>query len=245
MANKTFDKISNEFSSTVNQTKEFIRIPLFLKLVGDVKNKSVADFGCGDGFFTRILAQNFPKKVIGIDYSELMIKKATEKENANPLCIKYLTKDVRYLDIEEKFNIISSVYLLDYAQSKEDLLRMIKSVFNHLKDNGKFCAIVPHPNIQPMKDFEYERRVTSLNNKNIFEDGDILKCEIKKDYQFLEFNFYFWSKKTYDELLQGVGFKKIQWIEPLVSKEGINKFGKKYWDKFLKKPSSIGFICKK
>lgn len=245
MASKTFDKISNEFSSTINQTKEFIRLPMFLRLVGDIKNKSVADFGCGDGFFTRILAQNFPTEVVGIDYSEPMIKKAIEKENANPLEIKYLLKDVRYLDIEEKFDVISSVYLLDYAQSKVDLLNMIKSVYNHLKDNGRFCAIVPHPNIQPMEEFEYERRVTSLNNKNIFEEGDILKCEIKKEDKFIEFNFYYWSKETFNELLQEAGFKNIQWIEPFVSKEGINKFGKEYWDKFLKKPSSIGFICQK
>ncbi|MEK6905916.1 MAG: class I SAM-dependent methyltransferase [Nanoarchaeota archaeon] len=88
MVNKTFDKISNEFSSTVNQTKEFIRLPMFLRLVGDIRNKSVADFGCGDGFFTRILAQNFPSEVVGIDYSEPMIKKAIEKENANTLEIK-------------------------------------------------------------------------------------------------------------------------------------------------------------
>ncbi len=122
---------------------------------------------------------------------------------------------------------------------------MIKSIYNHLKDNGKFCAIVPHPNIQTMEEFEYERRVTSLNNKNIFEDGDVLKCEIKKDDKYIEFNFYYWSKETFNELLQKVGFKNIQWIEPFVSKEGIDQFGKEYWDKFLKKPSSIGFICQK
>ncbi len=61
---------------------------MFLRLVGDIRNKSVADFGCGDGFFTRILAQNFPSEVVGIDYSEPMIKKAIEKENANTLEIK-------------------------------------------------------------------------------------------------------------------------------------------------------------
>ena len=49
---------------------------MFLRLVGDIRNKSVADFGCGDGFFTRILPQNFPSEVVGIDYSEPMIKES-------------------------------------------------------------------------------------------------------------------------------------------------------------------------
>ena len=245
MTDKTFDRISNEFSSTVNQTKEFIRTPLFLRLVGDIQNKTVADFGCGDGFFTRILAQNFPKKVMGVDHSETMIKKAIQKEKTNPQNIKYILEDIKVLDLTDKFDIISSVYLLDYAESKEDLFKMIKSIFNHLNENGKFCAIVPHPNICPMKEFEYERRVTSLSNKNSFEDGDILKCEIKKDDQQIEFNFYYWSKETYDELLQKAGFKNIHWVEPFVSEEGIQKFGREYWNKLLKKPSAIGFICQK
>ena len=96
-----------------------------------------------------------------------------------------------------------------------------------------------------MKNFEYERRVTSINNKNIFEDGDILKCEIKNGDRNVEFNFYYWSKETYNELLQKSGFKNIQWVEPIVSEAGINKFGKEYWNNFLKNPSSTGFVCTK
>ena len=245
MANKTFDKISNEFSSIVNQTKEYIRIPLFLKLVGDIQNKNVADFGCGDGFFTRILAQNFPKKVVGVDHSEAMIRKAIQKEKTNPQNIQYLLEDIRVLSLKEEYDLISSVYLLDYAKSKEDLFKMIASIFNHLKENGKFCAIVPHPNICPMKEFEYERRVTSLNNKNYFEDGDILKCEIRKEDKYVQFNFYYWSKETYTKLLQKAGFKNIRWVDPFVSEEGIQKFGRGYWDKLLKRPSAIGFTCQK
>ena len=245
MVNKTFDKISNEFSSTVNQTKEFIRVPLFLRLIGDIQNKSVADFGCGDGFFTRILMQNFPKKVVGVDYSEPMIKKAIEKKNISSQNINYLLRDIRQLELEEKFDLISAVYFLNYAESKEDLFKMIQIAFNHLKQNGKFCAIVSHPNIQPMEDFEYERKALSLDNKGKFEDGDVLRCEIKKENKYLKFNFYYWSKETYNELLQKIGFKNIEWVEPFVYKDGIRKFSNKYWDNFFKKPSSIGFICHK
>jgi len=237
-----FDKISQVFSSTVNQTKEFVRTPLFLKLIGDVRNKNVADFGCGDGFFTRILAQNFARKVMGVDYSEKMIKTAIEKEKVNPLKITYLLEDVRFLRMKEKFDLISAVYLLDYAESKEDLLKMALTAYHHLNPGGKFCAIVPHPHIQPTKDFEFERKITSLDNKDKFKDGDRLKCEIKKNDKQFEFIFYYWSKDTYNNILSKAGFKDITWVEPFISERGLKLFGPEYWQNFLKKPSTIGFI---
>ena len=238
-----FDCIAKEFSSTVNQTKEYVRVPLFNKLVGEVKGKSVADFGCGDGFFTRLLAKKLASSVIGVDYSKQLIDEAVLKEKKDLLGIKYVLADVRTLHLGEQVDVITAIYLLDYAKSKEDLFRMASSIYNHLNKGGSFCAVVPHPKTKPMKDFEYERRVTAVNGSATIIDGDELKCEIKKDGSLFDFNFYYYSRETYEKALKEVGFKQISWIEPIVSPEGLEKFGKEYWAGVLKNPTTIGLKC--
>jgi toxoflavin synthase len=248
-SNQTFDKISDEFSSTIIQTKKYVRKPLLLKLVGNIEGKTVVDFGCGDGYFTRILAKKNPQTITGIDFSNQLIEKANTIEYVRsffpPNCIKYLHEDIKNLAIKDSFNLISSVYFLNYAESKEDLLKIIQVAYDHLNEKGKFCSIVPHPKIQPMGCFEYGRKVTSVDNKSKFENEDILRCEIREGKKSFGFNFYYYTQETYTKLLQKVGFKDIQWVEPFVSEEGINKYGEEYWNNFLKKPSSIGFTCYK
>jgi len=244
MGRQDFNQIADDFSHTINQTKRHIRIPLFYKLIRDITAGYAADFGCGDGFFTRLLAGLGFKKVIGVDSSESLIQKARQFEEEQRLGIEYVLADVRFLNLKNKFDIIAAVYLLDYAQTKEELRSMLVSVYNHLVDNGKFCAIVPHPELKPMKKFEYGRRITSVDGKKLFSDGGLLRCEIRdeKGNQVI-LNFYYWSKSAYEECLAEVGFKRIEWVEPVINEEAIKTYRKKYWEKLRKNPSSIGLIC--
>ena len=48
--------------------------PTVLKELGDVNGKTVIDFGCGSGQFTRHIARTYPlARVIGVDTSEKAI----------------------------------------------------------------------------------------------------------------------------------------------------------------------------
>jgi len=227
-------------------TKKYVTIPTFIKIIGNLSNKSVLDLACGDGFFTRILAKLKPKEIIGADISKELIKIAIEKEKKEKLGIKYLTKNVLELNLNKKFDVITAVFLLNYAKTKEELLEMCKTIYSHLNNNGKFCAIAPHSAIKVMKNFEYERRFTNVNGKGFFIDGDKIKCEMReKGKKPFEFVNYYWSKKTYGECLRKAGFQSLEWVKAIVSKEGVKKYGTKYWENFKNNPSVISIICKK
>ena len=49
-------------------TANTLIIPAFLKLVGNIKGKTVLDAGCGEGYNTRIFAR-MGAKITGIDIS--------------------------------------------------------------------------------------------------------------------------------------------------------------------------------
>ena len=241
-----YDSISEEYSQMLNPTKKYVTLPSFQKITPNVKNKSVLDLGCGDGFFTRLLAKQKPSEIIGVDISQELINKAVEKENQHNLHITYLAEDVLKLKLNKKFNIITSVYLLNYSKTLKELDVMCKVIYSHLNENGTFSFITLNPSLKPMKDFEYERRFTNLNGNSFFKDGDQVKCEMnEKGKTPFSFVSYYWSKETYESCLKKAGFKSIKWIDTIVSQEGINEYGKEYWKKFLGNPSPIGLICKK
>jgi len=242
-----YNEIAEEYSQMFNPTKRYVLIPTFKKIIGKLpEGKSILDLACGDGFFTRMLADLKPSKIIGIDISEELIKKAIETEKQHSLGIEYQVGDILKMNLERKFDLISAVYLLNYASTKEELTTMCKNIYNHLGEEGKFCTITQNPSLKPMSDFEYERRFTNINEKCFFSDGDKVRCEMnEKGKKPFEFQCYSWSKKTYENCLKEAGFEDIEWIDSVISKEGVKEYGEEYWNKFRKNPSPIGIVCRK
>ena len=53
-----------------------LEIPSFMELVGTLRDESVVDLACGDGFYTRLLRQLTTGEVCGVDICERMIELA-------------------------------------------------------------------------------------------------------------------------------------------------------------------------
>lgn len=241
MSKEQYDEIAEEYARMRNSTKEYVLIPTFKKIIGKVQNKSVLDLACGEGFFTRILENLNPAELMGIDIAKELIKKA--KINSD---INYLVGDVLTLKLNKRFDLITAVFLLNYAKTKDELATMCKSIYTHLNEDGMFTAITTDPSLKPMKDFEYERKFSSVEGKGLFEEGDEIRMEIMQGGEkLLEVINYYWTKETYEECLKNAGFKTVQWEKAIISEEGIKKYGNKYWDKFRKNHSVIGIICEK
>ncbi|KYK24615.1 hypothetical protein AYK26_03505 [Euryarchaeota archaeon SM23-78] len=246
MSKEQYDKIADEYSEMLNLTKRYVLTTTFKKIIGDVENKSVLDLGCGAGYFTRILATHKAKEVAGVDISPKLIQKAVDHENQDPLGIKYIIGNVFEVKIEKKFDLVTAAYLLNYSKTKQELFEMCSRIIGFLDSKGKFCALTTNPTLKPMKEFEYERRFVSVDKKSFFEDGDRIRCDVReKGKKPFEFISYYWSKETYEKCLKKAGFKMINWVEPIISKEGIDKYGKEYWEKYQRNSSSIGLICMK
>ncbi len=243
MNHTNFDTIAEQYEEEISETKKYITLPLFREIIGNIRGKRVADVGCGNGFFTRILVADKPSLVMGIDISSKLLEKALQREQQEQRGILYQCQDVRFLEKKESFDIITAVYLLNFAETKEDLLLMLKSINNNLNTKGKFCAIIPHPKIKPTSDFEFGRKITSASGKKTFENDQKVFYEIASKKENVKIVYTYWSKETYENCLRRVGFTKIEWQEPTITAEAINQFGKEYWSNYQQNPSSIGVVC--
>jgi 2-polyprenyl-3-methyl-5-hydroxy-6-metoxy-1,4-benzoquinol methylase len=62
-----------------NYYSEYLNGPALKRMVGDVEGKRILDIGCGEGYFSIILA-TVGAKVMGVDLSDALIRAAVEEE---------------------------------------------------------------------------------------------------------------------------------------------------------------------
>jgi len=117
--------------------------PSLLALLGDIQGLKVLDAGCSTGSISRVLAKH-GAKVMGVDYSEKMIKYALEEENKEPLDICYDCFDLEYahLHTNEKFDIIIADFILQDVKNYQLVLQELEKL---LVRNGRLIALLEHP----------------------------------------------------------------------------------------------------
>lgn len=162
---------------------------------------TILDLGCGEGYFSRLMAP-LAGKVIGIDNSKEMIKQAIEKENKQNLGIDYILSDVRDLSFikDKSIDMCVGNFITNYLKPDE-LQDFYRNVSRVLREKGRFIFLMPHPKhyyqmlnngdrksawLDKEQNFDYEKsrgefflsHLKTLNG-NIFDVGNYhsLVCE--------------------------------------------------------------------
>ena len=215
----------------------------FLRCVGDVRGKSILDLGCGDGNHTRTLKRAGATEVVGVDISEKMTGFAMDEERRSPSGIKYECHDVAMLPEIGKFDIVLGAFILHYSRTKEELFGMCRNACCNIKNGGKFVGI----NIDPVNPLQLDARYGStITCEGSLKEGCVIKVVLYEDNKpACAFDNYHWNKATYEEAFSAAGFKDLKWNRIEVSKEGIDKFGPRFWEQYLKQSGLIVFECNK
>ena len=147
---------------------DLIEIPQLFDLIGDVKDLTVLDLGCGAGGHDRHLIELGAKRVLGIDLSKNMINEA--KKNTNDNKIEYKIMSMTDIDtLEEKFDLVVSSLALHYI---EDYDGLCKKVYNVLKDGGRFIFSYGHPMDSCAILNDYSENYVMINNKKYYLISD-------------------------------------------------------------------------
>ena len=96
-------------------------------MVGELAGQRVLDLACGFGFYTRQLKQRGAAQVVGVDISPEMVRLACAKEQEDPTGVEYRVGDSIHLPVLGRFDLVTAVYLLNYAESKDQMLGMCRS----------------------------------------------------------------------------------------------------------------------
>tara|TARA_B100000519_G_scaffold194316_1_gene197921 strand:- start:524 stop:1159 length:636 start_codon:yes stop_codon:yes gene_type:complete len=136
-------------------------IKILQEIIANNKGNKWYDFGCGLGYFTKVISKYFEKvSVTGIDISESAINKIN---NDNFKCGDVLNKNfISKLDKSDTISFFESLYYFN-----EDEIPIVKeNVDQLLKNDGHLIATYHLP-----VDMNYGRYITSLNDlKEFFRD---------------------------------------------------------------------------
>ena len=230
-----YNWLSEEYQKTfVKPDKQFSTLPTALNLIGEVKNKIILDLGCGSGFFTTEFANMGAKQVIGIDNSEEQLNIAKKHPRRN---ISYECGDI-FTDELPKADIVFAPYVINYAKSVKQLNALIKKIFKSLNDNGRFILVVDLP-AEGKNLKKYGAVKTILGEER---DGAKIKIELFNEDQLIcTLKAIYFTPQAMEAALRNAGFTNIEWHKPIISREGMNKFGDDFWSGYQDSPE-LGFI---
>lgn len=242
-----YDDIAEQFRqikhSPVNQ---YITDYTFFKMVGERdKHKSVLDLACGEGHSCRTLKRRGASKVVGVDISLEMIRLARQQESSQPLGIEYLCRDVLELGKVGEFDLVVASFLLNYAQTKEQLVQMCRVAFDNLKPGGHFILINENVGQSPNHYQGYERYGYTKTIAEPWQEGSVITYTMSTGTEQLQFKGYYWSQSTCQQAFQSAGFNTLEWQNLACSPQGIEAYGSKFWQNFLDNPPFVGIIAQR
>lgn len=142
-----------------NDFRQYFIMPYTLQKLGNISKKQILDLGCGEGGYSRALA-NRGAVVTAVDCSETLLSYVDESSKREGLSIETLLRNANELDDipDSKYDIVlSSMMLMDV----EDLDGTLKEIYRVIKPRGKVFISILHPCYKPKE------------SKWIFENGKI------------------------------------------------------------------------
>ncbi len=128
---------------------------LMMDSLGDLKNKTVLDLGCGDGSVSRMIC-SYALSVIGVDISPKMLYLAEQyRQDDGSDNIKYVLSSASELDEleSESFDVITSFFsmmsILQFQGSIQESSRL-------LKRDGLFYITLYYPNLSSRNSYGEE-----------------------------------------------------------------------------------------
>ena len=207
-------------SSTVPSANDLIEIPQLFDLIGDVKDKTILDLGCGSGGHDRKLIELGAKSVLGIDLSKNMINEAIKDKNSDKIEYKVMSMtDIDKLDM--KFDLVVSSLAMHYV---EDYDGVCKKVYDVLNDGGEFIFSYGHPMDSCVVLNDLPHRYVILNDKKYFLISDYNNEGKWKNFWYID------GVETYhrnmSHLVNGLldaGFRLTKMMESYATEEAIKQ----------------------
>ncbi|CAF1120636.1 unnamed protein product [Rotaria sp. Silwood1] len=211
--------------------------------------KRVLDLACGHGHYTRELKALGCAYILGVDESSTMIEIAHNSKWHDSEGIEYMVADVKNLPPPKSpFDLVTAFYLFDYAQTRDELLTMVRVIYAQLGENKTFIGIIG--NVVAGKAMFNNRKYGITRETKASMDSDSLPdgTEIivtlynDQDVEMCSFTNYHYSPETYEKIFKEVGFKTFQWVPYQCDPDDPNRT---FFDDLIRRAPSIGIIATK
>ncbi|CAH0547949.1 unnamed protein product [Brassicogethes aeneus] len=208
-------KAINTAYKKTTETRYFNYIvkPNVINLIGNTKDKTVLDVGCGFGRYLEILSKHDPSKLVGCDISEHQIQLC--KESVQNKDIEYYIVDFSDASSsialgQNKYDIVYNVLVLLYIETLDKLKTFIENCYKCLKKGGKM--VICTSDIKSASFYPEVFNILKLSAKpltkdNEYTDGCPIQLEIIENCIVTCYQRNF---ETIKQLMEQVGFTDVR-----------------------------------
>ncbi|MFJ6785495.1 class I SAM-dependent methyltransferase [Streptomyces yangpuensis] len=244
-AQQQYDEIGEAYEGfKALPLEQYVVVPSFLALVGDVSGRSVLDLASGTGFYSREFRRRGAAEVLGIDISGEMIAVARQLEESDPLGVRYEVGDVADLrPVEQPFDVALAVQLLNYAQDIATTERMCRALHRSLKPGGELFLLNQSPDFRfdgPTPErYGFRSELTGAQG----ETGPQVRTTALLDPP-VSFTANLPRREVYEKCLGAAGFRELTWVPLTVSEAGERTFDADFWSDFHANPPLEMLRCR-
>ncbi|MET0400800.1 MAG: class I SAM-dependent methyltransferase [Cystobacter sp.] len=234
-----YDAVGNKYE----QFKDTAPLPIperhtFLKLVGNLEGQRALDLACGAGYYTRLLKQQGARDVMGVDISPEMVALARRREEEAPRGLRFQVSDAARLPVLGGFELVTAIYLLNYAHTRDELVSMCRGAHANLVEGGRFIAFTIEPRFCLAKSnwakYGFEVHEETLDGERHVVQASFLTQPPAR------IQFYRWPASIYEWAMTQAGFRRVEWIPFEVPPEAVEKFGADFWREYQENPLLVG-----
>ena len=236
-----YDSIASGYSDSKQLPfRDHIERYTLFRTLGDIRGAHVLHLACGDGFYTRLLKEAGASSVTGVDLSAEMIRLAEESERRRPLGCSYVRADAADFRPSEPVDLVVAAFLLNYARTREELVRICRVCGDSLRPGGRFVGLNDNPCVPPdgstshLK-YGFDRGCDRVPPR----DGDPISYTFPTaDGSAFSFTNYYHSPATYQSAFGDAGFRDFRWVPVALDPA---QAGDPFWEDFMGSPPIIGF----
>lgn len=176
--------------------------PRILELFGEVKNKKILDYGCGEGRLSRIL-YDLGSDICAFDTSESMIEEAKNRDNNRE--INY-TSNSNFTDVlrNDYYDFVLA-FMVFITMKKKDLTQAIDKIQTVLKKGGKAAFVNTDTDTLGRRFEDFYSEIKEEDRK----EGSPYKTFILTSEGTLEVVDYYYSSTFLGELYLQFGFEIV------------------------------------
>lgn len=231
---------------TPSSLSDFTARPSVFEACGDVRDRSVLDIGCGEGYCARELKRRGAGDYLGLDLSAQMIEAAKTQELKDQYGIEYRASNVADFVPDRQFDLCIAVFLFNYLQVAA-MQRVFAMVYQVLSDNGEFIFSVPHPLFPFVRKKQTAPFYFVSEGKNYFTSVDEqLEGEIwKQNGEPLHVQCVHKTFSDYFESLRLAGFSKMPEVTELTVTAELAETNEGFFGPLLNEPLHVLFKVSK
>ncbi|MEM5491256.1 class I SAM-dependent methyltransferase [Enterobacter cloacae] len=188
--------------------REKVEIPSVKNVLGDISGLRILDFGCGSGFYTRMLHAMGAGYVAGYDASEGMLN----------YCRKNNSEDnIEYISTlngqESRYDIVLAIYVLPYARTFAELCAMAEAMTSLLRPGGRLITLPLSPFYNTLEQF-YAPYGFTLTSEMPYQNGEKVTLRFVNRPNDTPLTAWYWSQKAIHDAFQLAGLGDIRWRFP-------------------------------